>query len=287
MMMPGSSRIICAGEVVWDEFPDRRVLGGAPVNVACHLAALGVDAAVVTAVGDDELGRETLARLSAFGLSTDGVQTSSLPTGRVVVTLGDDVEYDIVAPAAWDAIGLDAARQVARGDFRLVFGTLAQRSPESRATIRALAEEASFAYYDVNLRPPFTPVETVRECLPLAGIVKLNRAELAVLAEEFGLGGGPEDVASELLNRYKLEALIVTCDRDGAWLASAGGLFGTPGIEVESADPVGAGDAFFAAFIEAHISGRGWQECLDRANRRGALVASLPGAVPDDLLRQT
>ena len=259
------------------------MLGGAPVNVACHLAALGVDAAVVTAVGDDELGRETVARLRALGLDPAGIQRNDLPTGRVVVTLGEEVSYDIVAPAAWDDIRLDAAGRFARGDFRLVFGTLAQRSPESRATVRALAQEASFTYYDVNLRPPHTPVERVRECLPLAGVVKLNRAELEHIGRETGLAGTPEELARSLLARYNLKALVVTCDREGAWLAAADGLFTSPGIAVESADPVGAGDAFFAAFIEAHINGRGWQECLDRANRRGALVASLPGAVPDEI----
>ncbi len=274
--------IVCAGEVVWDEFPRGRILGGAPVNVAFHLAVLGLPVAVITAVGADGLGRETRERIAALGLPLAGVQENRLPTGRVRITFGENGEpdFDIVAPAAWDEIDSAPAMAVAGDNFNLVFGTLGQRASVSRGTIRELAVAAGVCFYDVNLRPPFTTFDLVRDSLALADIVKLNRGELLDLGAELDLGRREEGIASSLINRYKLVALIVTCDKDGAWLAVGEKIFRVPGKEVKSVDPVGAGDAFFAAFIEGYVNGRDWQDCLDMANDRGAMVAALPGATP-------
>jgi len=284
--MTGTTKVVCIGEVVWDEFPERRVLGGDPVNVAYHLAALGLEVGVITAVGTDDLGRETMARLAALGLPLAGVQENHLPTGRVRISFSDSGEpdFDIVAPAAWDEIKIGPAKRIAGEGYSLVFGTLAQRAETSRETIRDLARAASVCLYDINLRPPFTTIDLVRDSLPLADIVKLNRAELLELGRTLDLGREEEDIARHLLSRYKLVAVIVTCDKDGAWLMTDAATFRVVGEEIEVADPVGAGDAFFAAFIEAYRNGRAWQECLKAANRRGGLVASLPGATPELLM---
>ncbi|MFH7320667.1 carbohydrate kinase [Desulfurivibrio sp. D14AmB] len=293
--------IVSVGEVVWDIFPEREVLGGAPINVAYHLAVQGLPVRVITRVGRDQLGEATVARLAELGLPLKGVQRDEgLPTGRVVVSFGPDREpsYEIVSPAAWDNIEPAAALAAAgREPFALVFGTLAQRDPCSRRAIQALAAAARFCFYDVNLRPPFTSRELVLDSLQHADLVKVNGAELEQLGAWLGLAtadsvdpAGRRELAVAIRERYRLAALVVTEGAEGAWVVAAAGFFAGAGEPARVVDTVGAGDAFFAALIadySAHNPGWTdlsaaipWSEILRRANRRGAYVASRPGATP-------
>ncbi|ADH86030.1 carbohydrate kinase family protein [Desulfurivibrio alkaliphilus] len=300
-------KFVAVGEVVWDIFPARQVLGGAPINVAYHLAALGLPVGVITRVGNDELGRAALDRLAELGLPLAGVQRDpALPTGQVRVEFGADGEpvYDIVAPAAWDNIDPEQALAAAEeGDgkdgedgFSLIFGTLAQRDPRSRQAIRRLAVAARYRYYDVNLRPPFTTRELVVESLEQADLVKVNGDELTQLGLWLGLspmgkieageGGLPpsaprEQLAAAIIARYRLQALVVTEGAAGAWVRTAEQTWAAAGEPVQVADTVGSGDAFFAALIAACRQKLPWPEILALANRRGAYVAGQPGATPE------
>ncbi|MDZ7642155.1 MAG: PfkB family carbohydrate kinase [Desulfurivibrio sp.] len=291
--------IVAIGEVVWDIFPQRRVLGGAPVNVAYHLAVLGEPVRVITRIGYDELAAATDERLSQLGLPLEGVQRDlRLPTGQVRVSFGEDNEpaYDIVAPAAWDRIEPAAALAAAgTGEFDLVFGTLAQRAETSRRAIRALASRARRRFYDVNLRPPFTTAELVRESLELAELVKVNESELRQVADWLALDDGEQEsdlqgLAAAIRRHCQLEALVVTAGAAGSWVATAAGMVSAAGEPVTVADTVGAGDAFFATLIADYRRelDRGlapaalpWSAILARANRRGAYVAGQPGATPE------
>lgn len=277
--------IVSIGEVVWDIFDHRRVLGGAPVNVAYHLHCLRMDVKVISRVGRDALADATLERLASLGLPLEGVQRDdTLPTGRVNVTVDERNEphFDIVAPAAWDNIALDeAVKLVGDEPFSLVFGTLAQRDSRSRAAIRALWEKASSRFYDVNLRPPFTTRELVLDSLAKANVVKVNGDELAVIAGWAGVGEtDPPTVARTLVKNLDLSALAVTEGASGAWVVTGDDFFEDGGSPVTVADTVGAGDAFFAALIEGYASGCSWPETLARANQRGGYVASQHGATP-------
>lgn len=312
--------IVAIGEVVWDIFPDGELLGGAPINVAYHLAALGLPVRVITRVGRDALGEATLARLAELGLPLEGVQRDGqLPTGKVMVSFGPDREpsYEIVAPAAWDNIDDQQALAAARGEgpepgaaagagetasgaeFSLVFGTLAQRDPRSRRAIRRLAAAASGRYLDVNLRPPFTTRQLVLESLEYADLVKVNGEELVQLGlwldlpaaagagAEQEAGNEPpfidparEQIATAIRDRYGLTALVVTEGPAGSWARTPEATWKAAGEPVTVADTVGAGDAFFAALIAAHRQQLPWPEILARANRRGAYVASRSGATP-------
>lgn len=280
-----STIIVTIGEVVWDIFPDRQVLGGAPVNVAYHLARLTEDVLPVTRIGKDRRGAETVAKMEERGLTVAGVQRDPLlATGTVRVDIGADNEprFDIVAPAAWDAIDSGVAFE-AIGDkpYQLVYGTLGQRNEVSRKTIRSLWQKASFRYYDVNLRPPFTGPELVLDSLAVADLVKVNDRELLVIGEWLGLKKQPmAELAGSLRQRFELAALVVTRGAEGAMLASANGIYEEPGVAVEVVDTVGAGDAFFAALIAGFRAGLPWQRVLSLANARGSYVASCRGATP-------
>ena len=281
----GSELIVSVGEVVWDVFPDRRVLGGAPINVAYHLCRLGVEVSVITRIGCDELAEETVRSLADLGLSLAGVQRdSTLSTGRVTVTIAADHEpsFDIVAPAAWDAIQFVPAGDIlGEKSFSLVFGTLAQRDPRSREAIRQLRQRAKARFYDVNLRPPFTTPELVLDSLVGADLVKMNGDELLQVGKWAAIDAeGKKMVAQLLLKKYNSAVLAITEGAEGAWLMVGDKYYDHPGFSVKVADTVGAGDAFFATLIEGYLHQRPWDDCLERANRRGSYVAGQNGATP-------
>lgn len=276
--------IVSIGEIVWDIIADKKLLGGAPLNVAYHLSSFGLEVRLIGRIGTDDLSDLTLRHIAGIGLSVDSIQRDKeLPTGRVVVTVGKNNEpaFDIVAPAAWDAIEADPFLRNAPQPFHLVFGTLAQRFAPSRRAVRALWDKADLLFYDVNLRPPFTPAEVVLDSLAAADVVKLNDDELQQVADWSGVADGPmAQRARNLCNRWQLLCLAVTRGPAGALLVTKDGIFEHGGFPVQVADTVGAGDAFFATLIEGIIRKRPWQECLARANKRGSYVAGRPGATP-------
>jgi len=266
------------GELLWDVLPEGRTLGGAPANVAYHLARLGASATLVTRVGRDEPGEAARAALAAHGVSVADVQwDETLPTGSAYVTFdahGQPV-YRFVTPAAFDAIEppLHAPEVV-------VFGTLAQRDSRSAATIQRLAMNARVAAYDVNLRPPFTSLDAVLASLPLATLVKLNEDELATLAAAFALPTEPREFAGAVAQRYGARVVCITRGRQGAGLMMDGRWYETAGIVTSTVDTVGAGDAFLAALLHGWLDGGTPDAILDRANRLGAYVAAQRGAMP-------
>ncbi|MFP3982751.1 MAG: carbohydrate kinase family protein [Desulfurivibrionaceae bacterium] len=276
--------IISIGEVVWDIFSEGKVLGGAPLNVAYHLKALGEEVKLISRVGSDELARETLERIESLGLSVSGIQQDDYyQTGqvRVYIDSNDEPSFDIVKPAAWDFIEDVGPGLSGSTPFYLVFGSLAQRAPQSRRAIRSLWSLADLRFYDVNLRPPHTGRDIVFDSLEAADVVKANEEELQTICSwltwrerEATAQGG------RLVNAYNLKALSVSCGRQGSMLITDDGVWEHPGFQVRVSDTVGAGDAFFADLIYGIIHGRSWQDCLKSANLRGAYVAGSNGATP-------
>lgn len=281
---PRDGEVLCVGEVLWDALPAGLFLGGAPLNVACHLRAAGVPAAVVSRVGRDALGDEVVRRAAAQGVDATLVQGDPLlPTGfvRVALDAAGNATYDIVAPAAWDAVEADdrLLERAARARA-VVFGTLAQRDARTRATVERLWQGAALRVFDVNLRPPYDDRAVVERSLGVAHLAKLNDLELHQLARWFGLRGELRAQAEGVAARFGCGAVCVTRGvagaalwRDGRWTEDAG-------FRVEVRDTVGAGDAFLASLLAGLFAGADDGAMLREANLVGAYVASQPGAVP-------
>jgi fructokinase len=207
----------------------------------------------------------------------------ALPTGTVRVTFRDAQTpiYDIVKPAAWDALTLtDDLRRRARSARALIFGSLAQRSETSRQTIRALLDTAACRVFDVNLRPPYDDRAVVEASLAQSDLVKLNSDELKRLAGWFGWPADEQRAAEALTARYPVRSVYVTRGAEGAALRHGGQWMEHPGYRVQVADTVGSGDAFLAALLDDLLAGRPAAAALARANAIGAYVASQPGATP-------
>lgn len=278
--------ILCFGEVLWDSLPAGLFLGGAPFNVACHLRAAGATVSMVSRVGADRLGDEVLIRAPRHGVGTELVQVDpALPTGfvRVAFDEHDDPTYEIVQPAAWDAIAVNDALLARAATARaIVFGTLAQRSATSRATLERMWASDALMVFDANLRPPHEDREVVRRSLQRADVVKLSARELDALSEWFDLAGEPRERVAALAERFDCAVVCLTRGPAGAALWREGRWTEHPGYEVEVRDTVGAGDAFLAVLLVGLLEGGQDRLILQNANLIGAYVATQLGAVPAD-----
>ena len=280
-----ANSILCIGEVLWDVYPDARHLGGAPFNVACHLRALGREAAFASRVGRDELGEEILRAVKEHDIATKLIECDpALPTGTVIVSFPapDEPAYDIKHPAAWDAIEPTAELLAAVDEAdAVVFGTLAQRSERSRQTIHEVIGRCPGTIVcDVNLRPPYDDPGICQSSLERSDIAKVNDEELRTLAEWFGLPEDERKAAGALARRFSLRTVCATRGGEGAALWQDGRWLERPGCPVKVVDAVGAGDAFLASSLNDLLVENDPDAALARANAVGAYVASQASATP-------
>jgi fructokinase len=279
--------VVGLGEILWDLLPDGKQLGGAPANFAWHAQCLGAAGAVVSAVGDDELGREILTRLGAMHLDRSHVAVDAgHPTGTVTVTLdaGGKPHYTINEQVAWDYIPAAAAVLALAGRADAVcFGSLAQRASASRRTIRAFlaaVRPGCIRLFDINLRKPFIDRQAIVESLGLTDVLKLSDDEMPVLADLLKLPGSETEFLAAMIDRFGLDMVILTKGRHGSRLRTPKADCSRAGIETVVADTVGAGDSFNAAVVMGLLAGHDIERINDYANRLAAFVCSQKGATP-------
>lgn len=281
-------RIVAVGEVLWDMLPSGRQLGGAPGNFVCHARALGAEGRLITQVGDDALGREVVERFVAKRISTETIGVDPMaPTGTVSVELSAEGQptFTIHEGAAWDRLGVgDGATRAAAACDAICFGTLGQRSPVARESIRRLVSQApvkSLRILDINLRAPYFDREVVEQSLRLANVLKLNDQELPILAGMLGLHGSVDEMLADLLGRCDLRLVALTRGAEGSIVLTPEGRSECAGLATDVVDTIGAGDSFTAAVALGVL--KGWE--LDRinlaANRVAAYVCSQAGATPE------
>lgn len=279
--------VVGMGEVLWDLLPGGRQMGGAPANVVCHAAALGAEASLVTRVGRDADGDELRRRLEGLGVDLRAVEIDpEAPTGTVTVDLdaGGQPRFTIHEGVAWDRLegGPGARDAVARADA-VCFGTLAQRSPITRsamASLLGLAAPGAWRVLDVNLRQHYHSPAVLESSLARANVLKVNDAELPRLAAWLGLGDEPRVQMTALADRWRLRVVACTRGAHGSLVLADGRWSDHPGVPVQVADTVGAGDAFTAAMILGLLAGWELDEWHRQANEVAAFVASRPGATP-------
>ena len=298
--MDAGRTIVGLGEALWDVLPSGKVLGGAPLNVACHVQALlqgsaGAspsrrgEAVVASRVGRDPLGDEVVHQLAGRGMSTDFVQRDAAhATSTVNVTLdAGQPTYTFAPDIAWDHLEFtpEWAELAGRCDA-VCFGTLAQRSPASRATIWKFLDAAPQAIrlFDINLRQGFYDRESILEGCRRATLVKLNDKELAILAQLIELPAAePLAQLEQVRHQFDLEAVIYTRGEQGTLLVHRDIIVDPSPVRYEpaaNADAVGAGDACSAGILTGWLRGFAPAQTAELANRLGAYVASQPGATP-------
>jgi len=279
--------VIGLGEVLWDMLPTGKQFGGAPANFAYHARVLGADAIVVSAVGNDDLGREILDRIEGLGLSRKYVAVDpEHPTGTVSVEVDarGRPDYIIHQGVAWDFIpAAPELAELAAGTDAVCFGSLAQRGEVSRGTIRAFLAATRpdcLRIFDINLRQDFFDVETITAGLQAANVVKLNDEELPAVANLLQIDVDEDLAIASLIRQYGLKVVALTRGESGSLLVGPDARSEHPGLPADVADTVGAGDCFTAVLAVGLLQQLDLESINDRANRAACYVCSRHGATP-------
>lgn len=276
------------GELLWDILPTGKVLGGAPANFAYMTQVLGSEGLVASRIGEDELGSEAQQAIQDRGMQSALLQHDTLHrtgTARIQVDADGQPQFTIDEAVAWDFLEWTPAwKHISAHADVICFGSLAQRCPVSAATIERFLLNAppdTLRICDANLREPFYSSETLLNSFQLAHVVKLNDTELLRVSALLGIhGDSDEEMAGHLLQRFDLELVCVTKGARGSLLLSKTEAIRHPGLSVEVADAIGAGDAFTACVAHYLVRRHPLEEISNAANSFAAWVATQIGATP-------
>lgn len=279
--------IVGIGDALWDCLPEGRKIGGAPANFAYYMMQFGYDSLAVSAVGNDDLGTEIKETFNRIGLKHI-LEVSAYPTGTVTVELDANgiPSYDIKENVAYDHITYTPQLEEIAGKCNVAcFGSMSQRNPVSRTTIRKFLEsmpntDDTYKVFDINLRQNFYDKEIISESLKLCNVFKINDEELLTVKKMFGYGEESDHEACwRFIKEWDLKYLILTCGVNGSHIFTdkEHSFMNTP--EVDVADTVGAGDSFISAFMASVLKGESIREAHKRAVDVSAYVCTQYGAM--------
>ncbi|WP_179334903.1 carbohydrate kinase family protein [Winogradskyella costae] len=299
--------IVCFGEVLWDVFPNRKKIGGAPLNVALRLKAFDNNVSIITRIGEDLDGEGLFQFIKENGVAVDNIQIDSeLKTGDVAVLLNDEgsASYTINYPRAWDRIQLTKeAEAITIASDAFIFGSLSTRDHSTKKTLYKLLEIAPYKIFDVNLRAPYYTNEILNHLMEAADFIKFNDDEIIEIvthlitkAADFKKFNDKEVTA--IINKLNSDtqtlegsikfiaqqtntaSICVTLGSKGAILLYNGTFYYNKGYKIKVVDTVGAGDSFLATLTDQLLKGEAPQTAIDFACAIGAVVASSEGANP-------
>ena len=281
-------KVLSFGEILWDIYPDKKHIGGAPFNFAAHLAKHGEEVYMMSCLGKDSLGEEALLSLGECGVLTDFVSRSDVKqTGKCIVTLDENAvpTYDLKQDVAYDYIDCDNLNE----DFDvLYFGTLALRNKYNLDSLGKLLKKQNFKdiFVDINIRAPFYSYELVEFCMNNATILKVSSEELPIVEDLLSIDRsvGYREFARIIKEKYaNLKIIVITLGADGAYCFDCrhGDEYSCESQKVKVASTVGAGDSFSAAFLCQFFRKKGIQFSLEYASKIAGYVVSEYEAVPD------
>ncbi len=282
-------KILAFGEILWDIINDKAYIGGAPFNLVSHCSKMGLNSYLISALGNDFLGKSALKCLENNHIHTDFIVESTLPTGAVNVGLDENgiPSYTIYENVAWDNIMLSDAQfatlTLTQWDV-FCFGTLAQRCASNYSMLSKILAQinARHIFFDINLRQNYFDRTSIINSLVHATIVKLNDDEALFLDNYlFNCHGNLDEFATRLRLQYDLEILCITKGADGADIYTKNDKYSISGVKIQVADTIGAGDSFCAGFLAAFLAGKSLQQSGELAVQVAGFVASQDGAIPE------
>ncbi len=281
-----SKKIVAFGEIVWDIFPNEKILGGTPSNFVFRCNSFNEQGFLLSRVGDDDLGREVLDKLKELKISDENVQIDTeFPTGTVQIVLDDDYDarYIVTPDVAFDHIEFSAeALKLVRDADILFFGLLPQRIGLSKNTLRELIKESphSIHFFDLKLFEHFFNVKVVENLLESSNIVRIKEKEIDFLGEKLNLKvENLTNFCSRLSAKYNIDMVLVTRGQNGVFaFHNKKGAFYDSAYLINVVDNIGSGIAFSAGFLHYYLSGKPIQQALNFGNAAGALNTTKHGA---------
>lgn len=276
--------VIGIGEILWDMLPQGKVLGGAPANFAYHTTQLGAKGTAVSAIGDDDLGREITEIIKEKNIG-NALYIASEPTGTVGVELNNGIpNYTIYENVAWDNIVLtDVAKEKLAKADAICYGSLAQRNEISYKAIWKALEmvpDSCIKVFDINLRQHFYSKDIIEKSLELADVFKINEEEIMTFITLFEMEGTEDEVCTQIVDKYNLQLLSLTKGSEGSLLMAKDEKSFIPTPKVEVVDTIGAGDSFTAAMVMGLLYKKPLAVLHQKAVDISAFVCTNNGATP-------
>lgn len=276
-------KILSFGEIIWDVYENEKFIGGAPLNLAAHCSKQGADVFMLSAVGNDDLGKDALQEVKNFNVKTDFVyQNEEKETGKCIVTLNENgvPTYNVLTDVAYDYIKTPDNINNFQFDV-FCFGTLALRSNENLETVKSILKNGNIKkiYCDINIRPPFFSDESILFALENSNILKISDEELHYIIDACKC-----KELSDISQKYgNLEFILLTKGEKGACVYDCKNKksYSENAPEVKVASSVGAGDSFGATFICEYFKTNDIEKSLKKAIQISAFVVSKKEAIPE------
>jgi len=277
------TKIVCFGEVLWDIYPDRIEIGGAPFNVYYRLHSLGNNVIIISSIGDDDLGLKALNFFKKNNLNSEFISIDKEhKTGQVKIQLeSGEPSYNIVDNVAWDFIPIKKEYTSEKLDY-LIFGSLAVRNDKSFETLKEIIRKSKFNILDLNIRQEYYKKDKLHYLLNSSDFLKINMDELFVLRDLFNIKyHETEDIAQKIFSKFNLKYICLTNGSVNSSVFDGNKFIYVESLKVESIDNVGAGDNFLASFIDEYfIKKNSLKSSLKIASIYGAITTTKKGAIP-------
>jgi|TARA_B100001094_G_C17969381_1_gene689519 fructokinase len=277
------TKIVCFGEVLWDIYPDRMEIGGAPFNVYYRLHSLGNNVKIISSIGDDDLGLKALKFFKKNNLNSEFLSIDKYhKTGQVKIQLkSGEPSYSIVNDVAWDFIPSKKEYTSENFDY-VIFGSLAIRNDKSFETLKEILRKSKFKILDLNIRQNYYQRDKLEFLLQSADYLKINMDELMLLKDLFNIKDHEaEDIAQKIFSKYNLKYICLTNGSVDSFVFDGNEFINVESLNVESIDNVGAGDNFLASFInEYFIKKNSLKSSLKIASIYGAITTTKKGGIP-------
>ena len=277
------TKIVCFGEVLWDIYPDRIEIGGAPFNVYYRLHSLGNNVKIISSIGDDDLGLKAFNFFKKNNLNSEFISIDKEhKTGQVKIQLeSGEPSYNIVDNVAWDFIPIKKEYTSEKLDY-LIFGSLAVRNDKSFETLKEIIRKSKFNILDLNIRQEYYKKDKLHYLLNSSDFLKINMDELFVLRDLFNIKyHETEDIAQKIFSKFNLKYICLTNGSVNSSVFDGNKFIYVESLKVESIDNVGAGDNFLASFIDEYfIKKNSLKSSLKIASIYGAITTTKKGAIP-------
>ena len=284
-----------------------KYVGGSPANIAIGSARLGLRSALISRVGDEQMGRFIREQLLVEGVDVRGVKTDpSRLTALVLLGIRDEHQFPLIfyrencADMALSEDDIDS-EFIAEAQCITVTGTHLSHPRTEAAVHKALQlarQNGSKTALDIDYRPNlwglaghsdgenrFIESERVTDKLKST----LHLFDLIVgTEEEFHIAGGSTDTLQAINNVRTVSAAMLVCKRgpmgavafpDDIPQTLDEGICG-PGFPIEVFNVLGAGDGFMSGLLKGWLDGESWQTALTYANACGAFAVSRHGCAP-------
>ena len=239
-------------------------VGGQPTNLAIDLALLGKNTALAACVGNDGFGDLIIQFLKESGVSTDLIQrTDTAPTSISIIARNTKTPDFVIHRGADASLGLNSAQEQEIVKSRIVHSSAFALAREpARSTVMEILKTASenqcVVTFDPNYHPKIWPdtADMVTHLKAVYQFVDITKPSLDDCERIFGNRLSPQEYADLFLD-WGPSVVIITMGSEGVFVAtSSGERYKIHPKTVDVADVTGAGDAFWAGFLSAHLEGK-------------------------------